>query len=300
MGVHHTRICLVDRVADTSRPSGGRLLCSVDLAAVICLEPFSMSYARHTLATRIDTDYADVAGTGSFKIVYHGTFRDGSRANQPCVKKCIKPGCGEALELFKSEKAIVSKAAEPIEKFNDAGLSTAKTVVYMNVPEIFRDRTGRETLVEPFIRNFEKFNSNSGWTNPSQSIRCLVLQALSHFSYHASGGQFLLCDLQGGTFCKGIALTDPVICSRTRRFGPTDLGVAGIQTFFAKHVCNHFCKKNWQKPRMKASLHVSQGTRIMSKSGAMVPLPKKIVQPLHGIAGVYSRSCLPPFCPDIA
>lgn len=30
-----------------------------------------------------------------------------------------------------------------------------------------------------------------------------AMQALSHFSYHKSGGQFLLCDLQGGSYRNG-------------------------------------------------------------------------------------------------
>ena len=32
------------------------------------------------------------------------------------------------------------------------------------------------------------------------SITSLDLQALSHFSYHATGGKFVLCDLQGGVY----------------------------------------------------------------------------------------------------
>jgi hypothetical protein len=30
-----------------------------------------------------------------------------------------------------------------------------------------------------------------------------VMQALSHFSYHKSGGQLVLCDLQGGMLSRG-------------------------------------------------------------------------------------------------
>jgi hypothetical protein len=30
-----------------------------------------------------------------------------------------------------------------------------------------------------------------------------VMQALSHYSYHKSGGQMVLCDLQGGMLSRG-------------------------------------------------------------------------------------------------
>jgi len=37
-----------------------------------------------------------------------------------------------------------------------------------------------------------------------------VMQALSHFTYHISGGEFVLCDLQGGLSSDGAIITDPV------------------------------------------------------------------------------------------
>lgn len=45
------------------------------------------------------------------------------------------------------------------------------------------------------------------------------MQALSHFSYHFSDGNLLLCDLQGGIAQDHIILTDPVILSKERKFG---------------------------------------------------------------------------------
>ena len=57
------------------------------------------------------------------------------------------------------------------------------------------------------------------------------------------GGDFLLCDLQGGIYMGCAILTDPVILSKTKTYGVTDLGPDGISTFFGSHVCNNFCKK---------------------------------------------------------
>jgi hypothetical protein len=94
---------------------------------------------------------------------------------------------------------------------------------------------GKRVLVEAFIPGWEKFNSNSGWVirSSSRSTTSNILGALSHFSYHYSGGQYLLCDLQGCSDDSGIILSDCVINSTAAgRHGPSDLGPDGISTFF--------------------------------------------------------------------
>ena len=112
---------------------------------------------------------------------------------------------------------------------------------------------GQKTLIEPFIECFQKFNSNVGSViNEADTGGWpALMQALSHYSYHISGGKYALCDLQGGIWPDGggVVLTDPVILSRTREFGVTDLGPEGISTFFARHKCNKFCKSEWTKPK---------------------------------------------------
>ena len=46
-----------------------------------------------------------------------------------------------------------------------------------------------------------------------------------------------------------LPLTDPVIMSRHKSYGVTDLGPDGISTFFARHSCNQYCQGHWQTPR---------------------------------------------------
>ena len=94
---------------------------------------------------------------------------------------------------------------------------------------------------QPFINNYAKYNSNTGWAD-TRTPWPRVMQALSHFSYHITGGQMVLCDLQGGLCKGGTILTDPVIMSRTNSYGVTDLGPDGISNFFARHKCNEYCK----------------------------------------------------------
>ncbi|KAE8343271.1 hypothetical protein BDV24DRAFT_173014 [Aspergillus arachidicola] len=93
----------------------------------------------------------------------------------------------------------------------------------------------------------EIVNSNTGWNDDSRTWG-EVMQALSHFSYHISGGNYVLCDLQGGIYQHELVLSDPVILSRTREYGVTDLGLDGISSFFSQHVCNDFCRPNWTQP----------------------------------------------------
>lgn len=105
-------------------------------------------------------------------------------------------------------------------------------------------------LIEREIRGtFEKFNSNNGWSSGQDPI----IQAFSHWTYHVTGRKLLVCDLQGhrGTPTSGktylgkkhyYLLTDPAINSAARSYGMNDLGQKGIDAFFQRHTCNHFCK----------------------------------------------------------
>ena len=189
--------------------------------------------------------------------------------------KWFKDLDGDYDAFYDTELATVDKTLELLTAWNGAVI--VSSTLRLNIPEVwtqerwFEDDYGNEeaeeqlTLVEPFIENYVKFNSNSGWVAKDQGSWGELMQALSHFSYHISGGQFLLCDLQGGIYRDGAILTDPVIQSRTRgRFGPTDLGADGIGTFFARHACNKFCSgKGWQRPRAtRAVFKASEGTTM--------------------------------------
>eukprot|EP00475_Leptophrys_vorax_P032317 TRINITY_DN49756_c0_g1_i1.p1 TRINITY_DN49756_c0_g1~~TRINITY_DN49756_c0_g1_i1.p1 ORF type:complete len:147 (-),score=10.84 TRINITY_DN49756_c0_g1_i1:12-452(-) len=136
--------------------------------------------------------------------------------------------------------------------------------ILMLEAEVWEDNEdGELCLVEPFIEVFRKFDPNSGWVADSTSWPYLVMQALSHFSYHATAGKYVLCDLQGTVQGNTIILTDPVILSRDRSFGLTDLGPDGTSTFFSQHECNEYCHCSWTKPRRKNRLlHVQKGTTM--------------------------------------
>ena len=149
----------------------------------------------------------------------------------------MKTGPAELQNLFYDELHACDTAANLIEKFNK--LQVVDKPVKLNRPEVWQYTVNSKLiLIEPYIENFRKFNSNTGWVAKEEHPWVQILQALSHFSYHASGGACVLCDLQGAIYDEFVVLTDPVIMSRTAEFGATDMGPNGTQ-----HACCDSCPR---------------------------------------------------------
>ncbi|THC87548.1 hypothetical protein EYZ11_013006 [Aspergillus tanneri] len=188
----------------------------------------------------------------AFRWVAKGSYTSGPRKGEACVVKWFKTGAVFSNDYFTLDIKAVDKALEIVNRFNQ--LNIINKVVKINVPEVwyFTDKSndewaGQRHLCEPFIKNYQKFNSNTGWNDDSMAWG-EVMQALSHFSYHITGGNYVLCDLQGGIYQHEVVLSDPVILSRNREYGVTDLGPDGISSFFSQHDCNDFCRRNWTQP----------------------------------------------------
>ncbi|KAL3926101.1 MAG: hypothetical protein SGBAC_013600 [Bacillariaceae sp.] len=190
----------------------------------------------------------------------------GQRAGQACVCKWFKTGGVMEAHFYATDLSTSQKAVEIITKFNQG--SFVDKVIQVNLPEVWTfeptsgSRAYQKVLQEPFIEKYQKFNSNTGWSDSSTPWP-RVMQALSHYSYHSSGGKLLLCDIQGGVYSNGVVLTDPVIMSTTRSYGPTDLGTTGISSFFAYHRCNEYCRSSWSMPReRRATYNPTKGTTM--------------------------------------
>ncbi|KAL2178438.1 kinase-like domain-containing protein [Thermothelomyces heterothallicus CBS 202.75] len=188
--------------------------------------------------------------SGAFRWVAKGVYTSGARSGQACVLKWFKTGAVFEDDYFALDIKAVDRALEIVNRFNE--LNIVNKTVKINVPSVWvsdktSSRAGQKALVEPFIQNFRKFNSNTGWKD-DWGAWPQVMQALSHFSYHVSGGNHVLCDLQGGIYQHELVLSDPVILSRTGDYGVTDLGRDGISSFFSQHDCNQYCRPNWTKP----------------------------------------------------
>ncbi|CAI6083854.1 unnamed protein product [Clonostachys chloroleuca] len=237
-------------------------------------------------STNAEINAADIIepyAEGSFRYVAPGTYTSGPRKGEPCVLKWFKTGVVFEPDYFTLDIRAVGKALEIVDHFNN--LNVTHKTIRINVPEVWfvepsnhprlSGWKGARMLCEPFIDNYEKFNSNSGWYDASETWG-EVMQALSHFSYHVSDGSFVLCDLQGGVYRREIVLSDPVILSRKREYGVTDLGPEGISSFFYQHNCNSFCSPQWKRP-LDPLLFFSprMGTSMMKHSEPMVCTRRK-------------------------
>lgn len=213
--------------------------------------------------------------SGTFKLVYKGIYTGGVREGQACVVKVFKTGSVYEESYFQQELDICDATALIVDAFNQQ--QHINRTIYVNTPAVweqtgggFSNTIGQKLLVEPMIENFEKFNSNSGWVSATGAAWADAMQALSHFSYHFSGGSKLFCDVQGGVYSNGFILTDPVIMTQAGGFGPADLGPDGIRSFFARHKCNKFCKADWSRPR-----HTGGPLLPATKGSLMMALPTR-------------------------
>ncbi|UKZ73889.1 hypothetical protein TrVFT333_001543 [Trichoderma virens FT-333] len=218
---------------------------------------------------------------GTFRWVAKGKYTSGPRKNQACVTKWFKSGAVFSEEYFTHDILAVDKALEIVNRFNQ--LCIVNKPIKINVPTVWTftsncdaEWAGQKTLVEPFIQNYQKFNSNTGWNDESTAWG-EVMQAVSHFSYHVSGGMYVLCDLQGGIYQREVVLSDPVILSRRRDYGVTDLGPEGISSFFSSHDCNRYCRSNWTRPANPAQVfRPTPRTTMMRRN-----VPTAQSRPLH-------------------
>ena len=187
-------------------------------------------------------------GEGTFRVAFSGTFQGGTRNQQEAVcKKFKSPYRVLESEFFASDFKVADRAIQYAEDWNNMCHPGVEILVTMGSEHVF----GKERyLVEPFIRDFQKFTSNNGWIADADEVgwEGEVAEAYCHYTYHRSGGQMIVCELQGrykynryNPKKSRLQLTDPAVCSRRRNYGPTDLGDKGIDSFFANHECNQFC-----------------------------------------------------------
>jgi len=145
---------------------------------------------------------------------------------------------------------IASKASTKTLNVQIPSIVTLRRTASSGLLSVFRSDApldcGYVTVEDYLEGRFEKFNSNTGWTQSGDS----VLNAFSHWTYHQSKGEHLVCDLQGvdRAHSDSFELTDPVVMSNDKRFGSTDLGIVGISNWFFHHQCGEHCDAEWIKP----------------------------------------------------
>jgi hypothetical protein len=98
--------------------------------------------------------------------VAKGRYVSGPRKGQTCVSKWFKTGAVFSSDYF----TLYIKALELVNRFNQ--LNIINKVIKIKVPAVWTftndslgDWAGPKVLCEPFIQNYQKFNSNSGWND---------------------------------------------------------------------------------------------------------------------------------------
>jgi hypothetical protein len=130
--------------------------------------------------------------SGAFRWVAKGKYV-GPRDGQACVGKWFKTGAVFEKDYFTLDIKAVQKALEVVNRFNQ--LRVVDKLVKVNAASVWVFQpngrwVGQKFLCEPFIQNYQKFNSNTGWSDESQAW-ARAMQALSRESTitrHASLG----------------------------------------------------------------------------------------------------------------
>lgn len=116
----------------------------------------------------------------------------------------------------------------------------------IQVRDAFLDTGFRYITAERYIPGaYTKFNGNDGYVSATAEAQVMdVVAAFSHFSFEHTGGEELCVDVQG----VGCRWTDPQLHSRSRCYGPADLGAEGMRLFFLSHRCSVLCRALGLRP----------------------------------------------------
>jgi len=182
-------------------------------------------------------------------------------ANYDCVVKVMRNQTAYKSCEWEPELRVLSQADGLARAFNKevrpaTKISFANAMLFQMTQAYGTNfNKGERIVVEQMLPGrFVKVNSNNGWFD---TIDWLVgydsatAQAFSHWTWHHTGGECLVCDLQGVQQQGRWLFTDPGIHSKRPdgRLGFTDLGQQGMNAFFSTHKCNELCK-HWNKPNV--------------------------------------------------
>lgn len=214
----------------------------------------------------------NAAMKGGHKFAIQGQYTSGLLKGYDTVAKWPKKHRAFGPDVYNNDIRCARHAVEFVQVFNALKIAPVPLRVIIPSVQVF-DRTVpcparlRDTfyLREPKVQKFQKWNLNSG-LNVVNTPFARAMQAFTHFTYHESGGQCIVCDIQGALYHDQAILTDLAIVShQPGAFGATDLGAKGLIKFFSKHVCNEFCNPEWGFPAERAD----------GRGVIMIPNPNK-------------------------
>lgn len=173
--------------------------------------------------------------SGAMRHAYHMQDLSMLGADRAYVIK-ISKNKNEETQTYYDDVQMQMEAKMYADMYNATGPPKTVDFLAAYVLELM-DRPGKPVCgVEKYIEGeYVKYNNNWDWNDEKRNTP----QAFSHFTWHASKGTLLICDIQG----VGDLYTDPQIHSSDGRgYGLGNLGQKGIDRFLAVHECNGICQ----------------------------------------------------------
>lgn len=152
----------------------------------------------------------------------------------------MKLNVTKKIEIAKCWIALIDKM--PKTRNDDIGNALKNAADHLHISELLFE--GSHATIETFIEgNFVKYLNNDG---KHSALKPNLPSAFAHWTWQASGGKYMVCDIQGVRKATKYMLTDPSIHSSNgplgRQFGVSDLGEVGMFYFFRNHDCNDLCR----------------------------------------------------------
>ena len=196
-------------------------------------------------------------GSGGFRQTYMATsitrgFEDKSwvvkkylRQTVENIKKANQTVSGHAKQSIQGHFLARNFAKQLEEQVKAEKLQFGKTFEYKKV-FLGETEKGEWVTVEEFVPgDCIKYINNNGDIVLTDSTLSKKAEALVHYSYFKSNRKLMLTDIQGA----GYVLYDPEIATVDAldeqgqlQFSTGNLANNAIETFFAFHECNYFCR----------------------------------------------------------
>jgi len=189
-----------------------------------------------------------VMSEGSLRVVYKAWVLDKFyvvKRFKPHVITTLKLDTEEAVVRLLQEEVVMQRRAWDLAaQWNTLAMPKNVEVNPLFVVKLADRRPPVWAVMEPMLEGaagaYVKYNDNCGGVFAQEGRVRETPQTFSHFTYLVTGGQWLVCDLQG----VGDTFTDPQVHTNPRERCPVagNHGPKGMDDFFATHQCSPLCE----------------------------------------------------------
>ncbi|XP_041361738.1 uncharacterized protein LOC121377717 [Gigantopelta aegis] len=204
---------------------------------------------------------------GERQIVYKGILFPGDGHQERSVG--VRVGRCAGWNKTYCQRVVIQcqKVRELAKKFNERQI--AMTTIRSLVP--------RMAIMDDVANNRGRRLSENEWVlideqrlNYLSDCQNKITDTFMHFTYHASGGQLVVCAFKGANSEKQLTLTDTVVHSLGKHYGDLDNGPDGMKAVFKNHTCNEMCN-GWSKPPVEEEGIILEVKVILDRSPSLSP-----------------------------